>query len=587
MHNWRNNWRGLRSLLAYLWEHRLYSLLGLLACFVADSAQLIVPLLSKKAIDQLSLGHSTTAFLATQAGLLLLVAAIAYGSRYAWRYYMFTAARLAELDIRHRLFNRAVRLSLESQNQGRAGDIMSLATNDVMSVRMALAFGLMATFDAFGYSAMSIAAMISLDWKLALYCLAPYPLLALLMVFLMDKNYRTFDKVQTSFSDLTEKARESTAGMRVLRAYVQNADDVKDFHEGTEALYQNMMSHVRWDSLYTPAITFVSGISSALLLGIGGGHVIDGTTTVGSFTAFSAYLGQLTWPMIAAGWALAIVQRASASMSRIQDMLDREPEFGADEPPAWKVRGDIEARNLTFSYPAAEDGAPPALLDVSFTLKAGGTLGIVGEVGSGKSTLALLLQRLYDAPPDSLFIDGVDLSKLDPRQIRANISWVPQEAFLFSETIEENLRIGRDDLPRDQVLAASQSAALHDEVLEFPLGYETLLGERGVTLSGGQKQRLTLARSLLRGAPILILDDTLSAVDAHTERAILSSLRERIRERTSLIISHRISTVMESDEIIVLEAGRVVQRGTHSELIALDGMYRQLFLMQTEDEPLI
>jgi ATP-binding cassette, subfamily B, multidrug efflux pump len=606
------NLHGIRALLALLRPYWLYAILGLLCCALADLGQIVVPMVSKTAIDALQDGTADWAILKRQGLLLLGIAIGSYFVRYGWRYFMFTAARRVEQVLRARIYARAIRVPLEIHLATRSGDTMSLVTNDLMSVRMALAFGLMSSFDAFAYSGMSIAAMFSLDSKLALLCLIPYPFLAFIMLFLMDKSYKTWDRVQKSLDDLTEKSRESIAGMRVLRAYAQEDGDALDFKQRTEAVYRRVLDHIRWEAIYEPSITLASGFSSATLLILGGQHVISGKLSLGGFAAFSSYLGQLMWPMIAAGWTMAIVQRAAASMVRIEDLLERPLEFTPLEPPpsgASRAQSQsetglgIRANHLNFRYPqiaeaslenvervpSQTDSARLPIQDVSFSIEPGQSLGLMGEVGCGKSTLCSLLMGFYPVNPGQLFVDGKDITQWHPQQLRSQVAWVGQDAFLFSDTIEANLRFPESSENRDAetVRQAACDASLDDEVGTFPNGYETMLGERGVTLSGGQRQRLTLARAFLRDARLLILDDTLSAVDSHTESHILDALSNRLEGRTSLIVSHRVSSVRRCDLILVLQEGRVIQSGTHQQLLEQPGYYRNLYEMQTSTDSLV
>jgi len=415
---------------------------------------------------------------------------------------------------------------------------------------------------------------LSIDAGLAAVTLLPFPLLGFLMRYLMKWNYSTWDRVQQSIDELTEKSRESISGMRVLRTLVQDQGDAAEFRRITAEQHRRFMTFVKVDGVYSPTILFLSGISSALLLSVGGQHVVEGRLTVGEFAAFASFLGQLSWPMVAAGWTLSLVQRATASMDRILTLLDSQPEpeqalVGAS------FAGALEIRDLTFSYP---NGVRPALLNLSAQVTAGGSLGLVGEVGSGKSTLTRLVQRLFEPPPGTIFLDGYDITELNLAQLRRQFAWVEQESFLFSATIEENLRLGGFE---GDVQEAARQAELHQEVLSFPEGYQTLLGERGVTLSGGQRQRLCLARALLKPAPVLLLDDTLSAVDADTEQRILAALAQLRGRQTLFIISHRVSSVRDCDEILVLEEGRVVQRGRHQQLLGEEGLYKRLYELQT------
>ena len=570
--------RGLQALFGYLWSYRWQTGLGVIGLLVADVAQLTVPFLAQKVIDQVP-GSRGPAMPYVWA--VLGLAFLAYASRCLWRYCLFGVARRCDVQIRRQIYERAVHLDLTYHAKSSIGHLMALATSDVMAVRMALAFAMMSAFDAVAYSLLSISALIAIDSQLALITLLPFPLLGFLMKYLMKWNYQTWDMVQQSVDELTEKARESISGMRVLRTLVQAAGDQDDFRRITAEQYRRYMRFVKIDGIYSPTILVLSGISSALLLSVGGEHVVQGRMTVGQFAAFASFLGQLAWPMVAAGWTLSLVQRGSASMDRILTLLDRLPEPVQPKLEQATWPGRLQVENLTFHYPESHR---PALQGLSFVIEPGRTLGLVGEVGSGKSTLTRLLLRLFEPPPGTVWLDGHDVSQLNLEQLRRQVAWVEQESFLFSATIAENLRLGDPEASPEQLERAARQAELHREVMSFPAGYNTPLGERGVTLSGGQRQRLCLARALLKKAPILVLDDTLSAVDADTEQRILHGLRERRGQQTVLVISHRVSAVRDLDEILVLEQGKVVQRGNHEQLLSQPGLYRELYELQTRQE---
>lgn len=566
---------GLKTLLGYQWKYRALVLPGLLLLLCSDAGQLASPQIVAWAIDAMGAKPYDQGHLDKLCLALLGVALLIFGARFLWRHFMFSAARKAEMEIRNKLLEQVLSLPSSYFTHTRTGEVMALATNDLISVRMALAMGFVAAFDSSVLALATLVIMATMDWRLTLYTVIPFPLLAGVMAVGLSLSYRRWDRVQKTVEFLTEKVRESLAGMRVLKAYVQERGDQQDFEATNEDNYQANMSYVRVDALYQPAIVVLAGSSIAILLAVGGGDVVAGKLSLGRFNAFIAYLGMLTWPMIAAGWMISLVQRGAVSMGRIQAMLELAPEerTGAER----ELDGALEARNLTFSYP---DAPRPALQDFSFKLDPGGSLGIVGEVGSGKSTLALLLGRIYDPPPGTLFLDGHDVRELSLASLRRAISWVPQEAFLFSETIEENLRLGFEQAIPEELRQMTAVAALDQEILEFPQGYETMLGERGITLSGGQKQRLCLARALLKPAPVIVLDDTLSAVDSESERAILGELRGALRGRTAVVISHRASSVRDLDWIVVLEEGRVVQQGRHEDLMARPGYYRDMVELQ-------
>lgn len=572
---------GVLSILKILWGHRGRVALGVVCLLVVDGSQLSIPLVVRAVIDGIVGRTATKAGITRMALLLLLLALTVALFRFLWRHFFFSAARMAERDLKRRILDHALTLSSRFFTQTRTGEFLALASNDVESVREALAMGFVAGFDASAFALFALLAMFWLDPVLAAWTVLPLPLLAAIMAVSLKAEYSRWDAVQASFEELTEKTRESVAGIRVLRAYGREEEDAGDFERKNADYLKKYLRFIRVDAFFHPAILLVAGSCVAILLAVGGARVVEGGASLGSFVAFASYLGMLTWPMIAAGWMLTLVQRASASMDRINALLQARDEEGARSgEPCGPIRGGLEARHLTFSYPGQ---ALPALKDVSFRTEPGGALGLVGEVGSGKSTVVQLLARLYDPPPRTLFVDGRDVLEVPLEELRKAIAYVPQEAFLFSDTIAENLRIARDDAGLEAMREACAIAALDEEVQAFPNGYETILGERGITLSGGQKQRLCLARALLKPAPILILDDTLSAVDAQTERRILTGLRRVARLRTLVVISHRVSAVRDLDLILCLRQGTVVQAGTHAALSSVPGFYRDIVELQEEE----
>lgn len=583
--------KGFRGLGVYLWKYRHCFIPGLITLVVSDGCQLLIPLIVRRVVDALTLRSATAGLVSAQAALILLLTLVVVVARFAWRHFMFSGARLAEIDLRKQLLEHALSLPASHYSRTRTGEVMALATNDLPAVRMALAMGLVAGFDSSVFALVALLALLILDWRLTLWTALPLPVLCVVMTFMLKSIYHRWDAVQVAFERLTEKARESLAGVRVLRAYAQEEGNLADFESYNRDNYESQMRYIKVDAFFQPAIIVLSGLSTAILLGVGGTQVVIGRLSLGTFSAFSSYLAMLSWPMIAAGWMMSLVQRGAASMARVSEMLESasEPTEGATP----RILGTLEARGLTFTYPGADR---PALRDLSFTVPAGGSLALVGEVGSGKSTVAMLLSRVYDPPRGTVFVDGVDVNDIQIAHLRHHIALVPQEAFLFSESIAENLRLGNDEADDSALRAACSVAALHDEILEFPRGYETLLGERGITLSGGQKQRVSLARALLKPAPILVLDDTLSGVDADTEARILRRLEQTDRTRhcevdgadtvaaltgrTAVVISHRLSAVREADWIVVLREGDVIQEGTHADLVRREGYYRELYELQ-------
>ncbi len=570
--------RGVRDILKLFFRYPWRVAMGVLCLLVVDGAQIAIPLAVKVVVDGVASLSATSAWVAREALVILGLSLTIAAFRFAWRHFFFSASRLAEINLRQKVFDHAMTLSARDFTTTRTGEVMALAMNDVETVRQALAMGFVAGFDSTAYAVVALCAMFWLDPKLAALAILPLPLLAVVMAVSLKAVYDRWDAVQSSFERMTEKVRESVAGMRILKAYVQHEGDRADFARYNEDYFKKFMHYTAVDALFHPMILLIAGLCVAILLGAGGARVISGKTSVGSFVALTSYLGMLTWPMIAAGWMLTLVQRAAASMDRINAFLDRKPQAGeAAGRPEGSGAHDIEIRGLTFTYPGSER---LSLRDLSASVPEGGSLGVVGEIGSGKSTLVQILSRLYDPEPGTVFLGGADITKIPLQELRETIAVVPQEAFLFSSTIAQNLLIGNPRATQGQLRDVCALAAIDEEIEAFPLGYETLLGERGITLSGGQKQRLCLARALLKDAPVLLLDDTLSAVDAGAERKILAGLAGARRHRTTMVVSHRVSAVRELDRILVLKRGAVIQQGTHAELSAVPGYYREMAELQ-------
>lgn len=573
--------RGLRRLLQLLAVYRWHTLGGLLGVVVTDLVTLVVPWLTKLLVDRLEARTIQETELLWWGAFILFLGILSFLAKKLWRHLILGASKRIEADLRRQLLDKTIAMTSIRARSTENGKFLSLASNDIPAVGQALAFGVIALFDAFFITAVATGMMLKLSIVLTGWALLPFPILAVVMAVAMRMIYRRWDSAQSSLEILTEKTRESLAGIRTLRSYVQSRGDIDSFSEKNQHYLDQMMSYVKVDASFNPFILLLAGSSTAVLLKVGGALVVEGKLTVGDLAAFIGYLGLLTWPMIAAGWMLVLLQRGSASIDRLDEILTHEGEPALEAPPA-PEQATLEVKNLTFSYPGA---AKPSLVDWSFVCRPGQTIGIVGPVGSGKSTLVRLLLALETIPPETVFVNGQDLSSLDHHTIRQFFSPVPQEPFLFSDSIANNLRLGRAQATDQQLGEAVRAAVLAEDLTLFPKGLETELGERGISLSGGQRQRAALARAWLKPSPILLLDDTLSAVDTLTEQRILSQLRDRGDDRRSLIlVSHRLSAVMTADEILVTRGGKIVDRGTHRELAGRPGLYQELLRRQAQEE---
>jgi len=566
----------LRLLAARLARHKAELAIGFLALVFVDVLQLAVPKLVQYAIDALARGTASVSNLwLLGGGVVAIAVAIGFG-RFAWRYFILGASHKIARDLRQDLYEHHQTLSPEYYDRNRVGDIMAHASNDIQAVRMATGIAALASFDALFLGSAAIAVMCSMNLPLTLLTLIPLPVLTVVMIRFGSVVHRRFTAVQAAFSHLTEKAQESFSGIRVVKAYGGTDLEERSFSQYAACCVNENIKLARVWSLFGPFISGLALASAAILLGAGGRMVILGRVSLGTFVAFSGYLSLLIWPLMAVGWVINLLQRGTASMNRLQKLFFVIPAVkdGHLSPP---LESRIEVRNLTFTYPGFKE---PVLRDLSFTIPAGSTVGIVGATGSGKTTLVELLMRLYDPPPRSVLVGGTDVRELELSGLRSLFGYVPQEPFLFSMSVAGNIAFGVDDLSREEIRRLARTVEIHEEVLSFPEGYDTRVGERGVTLSGGQRQRIALARALARKPRILVLDDALSSCDAETERAILRRLKEGAEERTTILIAHRISTVREADMILVLERGRPAEAGTHEELVSREGFYAELFRLQ-------
>jgi ATP-binding cassette subfamily B protein len=567
-------------------------LLGLLFIALSNAAPTATPWLIGLAIDAARADGATFGRIAWLATLIIVVNVLNGFARFGMRRMMNGISRHIENDLRDDFFAHLVRLDSAFYGTTRTGDLMSRATNDTQAVRMAVGPGIMYLVNTTVTTAVSLVLMMRYSVSLALIAIIPLALLPFVMIHFGRRIHRQFDRIQEQFGTLSTMVQENLAGVRIVRAYVQEQAQAGEFEALNRTYMKQNMDLARTSSVFHPLLTLLTGVGLLLVLWFGGREVIGGTLSEGDFVAFSTYLVMLTWPMIALGWVVNLFQRGAASMARIDRIMHTQPlVMDADEATHIDIRGHIEFRNVSFRYPGTDRHV---LEDVSFVIEEGTTTAIVGPTGSGKSTIVALLTRRYDPDSGTIFIDGVPLTRFPLATLRAAIGIVPQEAFVFSESIRDNIGFGLSDgdahetrvIGEDAVTRAAAVAQLTETVLAFPDGFDTRLGERGVNLSGGQRQRTTLARAIARDPRILILDDSLSAVDTHTEKRILDALRDELHRRTAVIVSHRVSAVMDAAQILVLEHGRIVERGSHSELMAAGGLYGTLLRRQLLEETL-
>jgi ATP-binding cassette subfamily B protein len=560
----------------------------------------VSPRVLQYAVDDLATGVTRTK-LALYGGILLLIAGLAGYFRYQMRRIIVSASRGFEYDLRNDFFAHLERLPVSFYHENRTGDLMSRATNDLSSVRMMVGPAVMYLANTVITAVVSLFLMFSLDVWLTLIVLLPLPIVSITVRMFGTAIHKTFEEVQERLSDMSAVVQESLTGVRVVRAYRQEESEITRFRESNLDYLRHNRTLSRLQGAFFPTMSLFLGMSALLALWLGSRDVISGRITVGELVAFNAYLAQLAWPMIAFGWVTNLLERGLASWKRMLTVMDTVPAVRDEANPATAVNasvrraglasqdppgltGAIEFRNLTFRY-----GDREVLKDVAFAVKAGETVAIVGATGSGKSTLVNLLPRLQNPPRGTVFIDGRDVRDIPLNELRGAIGFVPQEPFLFSDTLAGNVAFGVPQLEREhpeRIEVAATVARLDKDVKDFPQRYNTMVGERGITLSGGQKQRTAIARAVVTDPRILILDDALSAVDTYTEEEILSRLRDVMKSRTSIIISHRISTVRDADQIVVLDEGRVVEKGRHDELIQLGGYYADLYKKQLLEEEL-
>jgi ATP-binding cassette subfamily B multidrug efflux pump len=579
--------KSLRPLFPYLKKYRRSYALGAICVLLLNGIWVLFPQVIRLAVDGLQLGVTRHKLL-TYALLLLAVAGTKGIFQFLTRWIVIGISREIEFDLRNDLFRHLESLSYSYYQRTRTGDIMARATNDLNAVRMLLGPAIMYSANTIVFTAGALAFMLSISPKLTFYAFLPLPVVSIVLQYFGRRIHDRFERIQAMFSDISARAQENFSGARVIRAYVQEEAEIAGFEASNKEYIARSLKLVRLMGMLWPTLETMLGFAIVLVLWLGGREVLYGRMSVGEFVAFNTYMVQLTWPVIALGWVINIFQRGTASMLRINEILVEKPEIqdsaeakAAGAPTTQAIQGEIEFRGLNFAY-----NGTPVLHDVNLRIPAGSSLAIVGPTGSGKTTLVSLIPRIYDATPGTVLIDGRPIREYPLGFLRHNLGFVPQETFLFSETVRENIAFGKEKASDQEVRSAAEAASIAAEIESFPEQFQTMVGERGITLSGGQKQRSAIARAIIRNPRILVLDDALSSVDTHTEDKILNHLREIMRDRTTIFISHRVSTVRNADQIAVLHSGRIVELGTHDELIAQNGYYTDLYNKQLLEEEL-
>ncbi|MDD5529328.1 MAG: ABC transporter ATP-binding protein [bacterium] len=553
--------------------------IGIVALFFVDIFHLFIPRIIKYAIDGITKGTITKTDLFHYALLIVGLALIVSVLRFFWRYYIIGTSRKIEEQLRNKLFAHIQNMDMKFFNNHKIGDLMAHATNDVNAIRETLGHGMIQFLDIIIWGPFSLAFMLFISVKLTLFAIIPLPFVSIMIMRFSKLIYTRFKNVQASFSALTANARENIEGIKVIKVFNQENGEISNFTDKSQDYMDKNMRLTQIHSIFSPMIFFFTSISTAIVLLVGGKYVISHTISMGDLVAFMSYLATFIWPTIAIGLLLNTIQRGSASMSRINEILNTLPEIKApSDPVEIKTISDVkklEIVNLDFYYKEKH-----VLDNINLSLNAGDSLGITGKIGSGKTTLLNLITRLYDPDKGEIKLNDVSLKNIPFDNLRKIVSFVPQDSFLFSDTIFANIAFGKPHATLEEVQVVAKIAKIHDEIMSFPNNYYDVIGERGVTLSGGQCQRVALSRALLLNPDVLIIDNALASIDIEKEMEILHNLRHTLKDKILIVVSHRIRSIMESDKIIVLEHGKITEKGNHNELLALQGIYFHLFRYQ-------
>lgn len=572
-----------KIIIDFVRKHRWRYILGVFFILTVDALQLVFPKILGYLVDDLQTMNITAGAITRYIGIIVLVALAIFVFRFLFRIYIFGTEKELERHLRKTLFDHLLTLSPSFYNTHKTGELMAYATNDINAIRASMGMGVLLITDTIFLTIATLFVMLkTIDVKLTLLALIPLPIISVLSIKFGTVVHNRFKDVQEAFASLSDRVQESISGIRVIKSFVQEDEELESFNEISKEAFKKNISLAKLWAVANPFVGLIATISFIIVLAYGGTQVIYGELSLGDFVAFNTYLGMLIWPMMAFGWMINLLQRGKASLDRLNVVLHTQTDIEDIDPlDIDEIRGEITFKNVTFTYPRSQE---PVLKDIDLHIPAGGSLGIIGGTGSGKTTFVNLILRLYDVKDGEILIDGNPIENIPLAVLRENIGYVPQDSFLFSTSIADNIAFSNIHLPMEEIERAANMADIYEDIKAFPDGFDTAVGERGVTLSGGQKQRVSIARALIADPNILILDDSLSAVDTETEENILNNLESVVKRQTSIIISHRVSSIQSTDEIIFLDDGEIVERGTHEELLILRGQYYNLYRKQLLEE---